>query len=122
MVDDIDVAQQFSLLSLPTASARKAIEMSRTNKKLPHMHIDEKDGGRGSRRASRAGRDGFEGREWSQDREERHENRPRREGRGRSGAEKFLKEGRAKGSRPNVHNQTERNSSRRNGGKKAERF
>ena len=122
MVDDIDVAQQFSLLSLPTASARKAIEMSRTNKKLPHMHIDEKDGGRGSRRASRAGRDGFEGREWSQDRENRQENRPRREGRGRSGAEKFLKEGRAKGSRPNVHNQTERNSSRRNGGKKAERF
>ena len=122
MVDDIDVAQQFSLLSLPTASARKAIEMSRTNKKLPHMHIDEKDGGRGSRRASRAERDGFEGREWSQNREERHENRPRREGRGRSGAEKFLKEGRAKGSRPNVHNQTERNSSRRNSGKKAERF
>ena len=28
MIDDIDVAQQFSLLSLPTSSAKKVVEMS----------------------------------------------------------------------------------------------
>ena len=48
MVDDIDVAQEFSLVSLPAAAAKKAIEMSRKNKKLPHMHVDvkEESGGR----------------------------------------------------------------------------
>lgn len=50
MVDDIDVAQQFSLVSLPSASAKKAIEMSKSNHKLPHMHIDVKEEGRGSRK------------------------------------------------------------------------
>lgn len=52
MVDDIDVAQQFSLVSLPTASAKKAIEMSKSNHKLPHMHLDVKEEGRGSRKHS----------------------------------------------------------------------
>ncbi|MBR1638532.1 MAG: DEAD/DEAH box helicase [Treponema sp.] len=119
MVDDIDVAQQFSLLSLPVASARKAIEMSRSNRSLPHMHIDEKEGGRGSRRAGHAPRENrnFEDKAF---REERQSRPPRRDK--RSGAEKFIKEGRGKGSRPNVHKQTERSSSRKNGGKKAERF
>ncbi|MCR4579795.1 MAG: DEAD/DEAH box helicase [Treponema sp.] len=122
MVDDIDVAQQFSLLSLPVASARKAIEMSKTNRKLPHMHIDEKEGGRGPRRSGR-GDGAFEGRparseQTGRDRRERDGRRSDK----RSGAEKFIKEGRSKGSRPNVHNQTERSSSRRSGSKKAERF
>ena len=53
MVDDIDVAQEFSLLSLPAASAKKAIEMSRKNKKLPHMHIDVKEEGGGRKRNTR---------------------------------------------------------------------
>ena len=53
MVDDIDVAQQFSLLSLPAASAKKAVEMSRKNKKLPHMHIDVKVEGSGRKRNTR---------------------------------------------------------------------
>ena len=53
MVDDIDVAQEFSLLSLPAASAKKAIEMSRKNKKLPHMHIDVKEEGSGRKRNTR---------------------------------------------------------------------
>ena len=39
MVDDIDVAQQFSLLSLPIASAKKAVQMSKENKKLPVYSI-----------------------------------------------------------------------------------
>ena len=50
MVDDIDVAQEFSLVSLPAAAAKKAIEMSRKNKKLPHMHIDVKEEGGGRKR------------------------------------------------------------------------
>ena len=112
MVDDIDVAQQFSLLSLPAASAKKAVEMSRSNKKLPHMHIDvkEEEGGRirNTRRHS----------------ENKHsENRPREEK--REGRKTARKEG------PRVHRQTERSSSRKSGnnasafvkkGKKAERF
>ena len=53
MVDDIDVAQQFSLVSLPVASAKKAVEMSRSNKKLPHMHIDIKEEGSGRKRNTR---------------------------------------------------------------------
>ncbi len=50
LVDDIDVAQQFSLLSLPAMSAKKAVEMSKSNKSLPHMHFDVKEEGRGSRK------------------------------------------------------------------------
>ncbi len=53
MVDDIDLAQEFSLLSLPAASAKKAIEMSRKNKKLPHMHLDVKEEGGGRKRNTR---------------------------------------------------------------------
>ena len=53
MVDDIDVAQEFSLVSLPAASAKKAIEMSRKNKKLPHMHLDVKEEGSGRKRNTR---------------------------------------------------------------------
>ena len=112
LVDDIDVAQQFSLLSLPVASARRAIEMSRNNKKLPHMHFDEKEGGRGPRRPKTEGFD------------------TKREAKsGRTGSRKPA-QGRLKGNRPNVHAPTERTSSRKSGGaslykkpgKKAERF
>ena len=106
MIDDIDVAQQFSLLSLPTASAKKVVEMSKSNHKLPHMHIDTKEEGRGSRKSGR---------------KEERVSRRREEG---------SSKGRAKGNRPNVHTQVERSSSRKTGGasafvkknKKAERF
>ena len=106
MIDDIDVAQQFSLLSLPTASAKKVVEMSKSNHKLPHMHIDTKEEGRGSRKSGR---------------KDERVSRRREEG---------SSKGRAKGNRPNVHTQVERSSSRKTGGasafvkknKKAERF
>ena len=125
LVDDIDVAQQFSLVSLPVASARKAIEMSKTNRKLPHMHFDDKEEGRGPRKPHK---DDFGG---------ERENGGRRERRGgREGSNSFRDResprGRlkAKGNKPNVHAQTERSSSRKSGGaaaykkgnKKAERF
>ena len=125
LVDDIDVAQQFSLVSLPVASARKAIEMSKSNRKLPHMHFDDKEEGRGPRRQHRDdfGGDGEKGgrRERKGGREGGNSFRDRESPRGR------LK---AKGNRPNVHAATERSSSRKSGGaaaykkgsKKAERF
>ena len=121
MVDDIDVAQQFSLVSLPVASAKKAIELSRSSNKIPHMHYDEKEEGRGSRKSGSRSSDS-KGR--SQKSEEKNNSSYRK-------SEKYeRKEGRSKGSRPNVHNQSERSSSRKTGGAslykkgktKAERF
>ena len=115
LVDDIDVAQQFSLVSLPVASARKAIEMSKANHKLPHMHYDEKEGGRGPRKPRG---DGFD--------------KPRSEKSKRDSASRGAPRGRLnpKTNKPNVHTQTERSSSRKSGGaalykkagKKTERF
>ena len=142
MVDDIDVAQQFSLVSLPLASAKKALELSKSNHKIPHMHIDEKTEGRGSRKSgngvsygsgSFAGRrnrpEGLEndGGKRNGDRRSRDGSRGGRDGGRENGR---FKEGRSKGARPNVHNQTERSSSRKTGGAslykksspKAERF
>ncbi len=122
MVDDIDVAQQFSLVSLPVASAKKAIELSKANHKLPHMHLDSKEEGRGSRK-SRGGNGGFKGEA------EHTERRERRRPDGFNGG-KRREGGRSKGNRPNVHTQTERASSRKTSGasiykksnSKAERF
>ena len=108
MVDDIDVAQEFSLLSLPAASAKKAIEMSRKSKKLPHMHLDVKEEDSGRKRNTH-----------------RHSEDKVREQRSSKRAD--IK----KTNRPNVHTQSERSSSRKAGnnasafvkkGKKAERF
>lgn len=104
LVDDIDVAQQFSLASLPTASAKKAVEMSKSNRKLPHIHFDVKEDGRGSRKSrSRGG-------EFSSEK------------RNHSSKQDFKKgriECRQKGSRPNVHTQGERSSKRSTNNAKA---
>ena len=127
LVDDIDVAQQFSLVSLPVASARKAIELSKNNKKIPHMHYDDKEEDRGTRRSRKAD---FEARAGHADKNERS-SRGERSERGERSSRKAPR-GRLnpKGNKPNVHAQTERSSSRKSGGaaaykkgsKKAERF
>ena len=108
LVDQIDVAQQFSLVNLPAASAKKAVEMSKNDKHLPHMHFDMKEEGRGSRKSSRTS---VKDRDLSEKRGER--SRKERDGRGNNTrrGDKHL-EGRSKGSRPNVHTQSERSSSR----------
>lgn len=108
LVDQIDVAQQFSLVNLPAASAKKAVEMSKNDKRLPHMHFDMKEEGRGSRKSSRTS---VKERDLSEKRGER--SRKERDGRGNNTrrGDKHL-EGRSKGSRPNVHTQSERSSSR----------
>jgi len=129
LVDQIDVAQQFSLVSLPIASAKKAVEMSKSDKSLPHMHFDVKEEGRGSRKGGRSDRN----RDFGRDREGRGERGSKDFG-GRGGKERSREngrerkaEGRSKGNRPNVHNQSERSSSRKSNNakafvKKAERF
>ena len=117
MVDDIDIAQEFALVTLPAASAKKAIEMSRSNRKLPHMHLDAKEEGGGRKRNTRRHSD-------DRPREEK------RDGRKSSRGERSSKKADVKKSnRPNVHSQTERSSSRKSnasafvkGKKKAERF
>lgn len=39
-VDNISVTDAFSLATLPTAAAKKAVEMSRQKSNLPHIHVD----------------------------------------------------------------------------------
>ena len=129
LVDDIDVAQQFSLVSLPIASARKAIELSKSNKKIPHMHYDDKEEDRGSRRTRKAAFAERDGREEGSSRSDRP---ARGKGKRDTGKSDKAPRGRlnAKTNKPNVHAQTERSSSRKSGGaaaykksnKKAERF
>lgn len=41
-VDRIDVTENFSLVSLPSESAKLALELSRRDSSVPHMHIDVK--------------------------------------------------------------------------------
>ncbi len=59
MVDRIDVSQNFSLLSLPTSNALRALELSKSRSSLPHMHLDskEEDNFTSRRGRSRRGRD-----------------------------------------------------------------
>ena len=121
MVDDIDVAQQFSLVSLPVASAKKAIELSKSNKKLPHMHFDIKEDGRGSRKGGRSSAKNTANAAID-DLSKKSNERGKRKGDGRSlkdfgtkkgsGKKEFVK-GREKGNRPNVHTQSERSSSKK---------
>jgi len=122
-VDRIDISANFTLLSLPAAAAKKAIELSRRDSAVPHMHIDTKDGGSfDSGRAEFHGENTFRG-----DRR----GGGRRDGRG--GRSKFShgEKSPAGGSyksygRPNVHTPTERSGSaglyKKRPSEKAERF
>ncbi len=145
MVDQIDMAQQFTLLNLPIEAAKRAIEMSQNDNQLPHMHLDAKNdekqgrrrsprgsrggdrGGRGGRdRDNRDNKDGLnfhrEGRDFS----DRRNSRSRSSDRGFDRSSDSFREGRSKGSRPNYHTQSERNGSaslyKRPRAKKAETF
>jgi len=58
MVDRIDCATNFSLVNLPEEVAKKAIEISERDPKIPHMHIDVNAGSSrrgGSNRGERRG-------------------------------------------------------------------
>lgn len=127
-VDRIDMSQNFSLISLPKEAAKRALEISKSDGSVPHIHIDTKDagggfdddGGRGRRRGGgrgrgfgdRGGRDrGFGSRDRGRDRDRgSRRDRDRDFGRGRSS------------SRPNFHTPTERNGSSGFAKRRAERF
>lgn len=96
-VDRIDVADTFSLITLPRDVADKVIEMSRRDSSIPHIHIDSKSdsgrGGRGGRDGGRGfGRGSFGGRSRG----------------GRDSGRDFDRRGRGDNSRPRVHTPTER--------------
>lgn len=59
-VDRIDVAENFSLVSLPIENADKVLELSQGGK-IPHVHVDTKGSNGGGRRGGRD-RGGFGGR------------------------------------------------------------
>ena len=118
MVDDIDVAQQFSLVSLPVTSAKKAIELSKSNHKIPHMHLDSKEEGRGSRKSGSRKLDSLDFERNSA----RHSkfNSKKRSHSLHSPQDDFSRKSEKdrsnfKGKKTNVHNQTERSSSRKSG-------
>lgn len=139
-VDRIDISANFTLLSLPAASAKKALELSKRDSSIPHMHLDTKDsvGFDGERNGSRGGREerpfreergGFGGRRGGFGERGGHGKFGRGERGGRE--DKGAAGGYAGGSykshgRPNVHTPTERSGSaglyRRKSSEKAERF
>lgn len=118
MVDDIDVAQQFSLVSLPVTSAKKAIELSKSNHKIPHMHLDSKEEGRGSRKSSSRKLDSLDF-ERNSDRHSKYNSKKRSHSL-HSPQDDFSRKSEKdrsnfKGKKTNVHNHTERSSSRKIG-------
>lgn len=139
MVDRIDIAQNFSLVSLPKDAAKSALAYAKSNSNIPHMHIDTKDGSfdfdekpRGHRRGRNFGvrqekNDGrhFGGRKFgggSRDFESGRGNRDfsEWERNGRKSERNFKKS-----SRPNFHTPTERvgsSSYNRQRRERAERF
>jgi ATP-dependent RNA helicase DeaD len=128
-VDRIDISANFTLLSLPAASAKKALDLSKRDSSIPHMHADSKEndgfeGGRGGFRGDRGGaREDRGGRRGGfSDRGGR--GRPARGDKGDSGsfgAKPYKAHG-----RPNVHTPTERSGSaglyRKKSSERAERF
>ena len=118
MVDDIDVAQQFSLVSLPVTSAKKAIELSKSNHKIPHMHLDSKEEGRGSRKSGSRKLDSLDF-ERNSDKHSKYNSKKRSHSL-HSQQDDFSRKSEKdrsnfKGKKTNVHNQTERSSSRKSG-------
>ncbi|MBQ9494063.1 MAG: DEAD/DEAH box helicase [Treponema sp.] len=91
VVDRIDIAQNFTLVSLPVASAKRALEMAKGDSDIPHMHIDAKDVARGRK-------DDFDVRHGRRTRAEKKDSHAERRPLSRSRA------------RANVHTPTERNS------------
>jgi ATP-dependent RNA helicase DeaD len=132
-VDRIDMASNFTLLSLPAAAAKKALELSKRGGNIPHMHVDDKEGGGRSGgfggeggRGYRGGHgDGFGGRRGGEGFSGHS---------GGSGGKRGAEGGHAKygdkpykaHGRPNVHTATERSASaglyRKKSSDKAERF
>jgi len=125
-VDAIDMAREFSLVNLPKEAAKKAVEISKRDKSVPHIHLDVKSGDldRSPRRKgyykNEEGGERKEGRE----RDGRRGGRPDRDFKDGKKEGKGGERGRSKGSRPNVHTQSTRNAASlyKKSSPKAERF
>lgn len=63
LVDSIEVTDSFSLATLPAESAKEALDISRRNKRVPHMHIDVKDSRGDSQDFQSGGKKRFSGKE-----------------------------------------------------------
>ena len=113
-VDRIDMAANFTLLSLPADSAKKALELSKRGGDVPHIHVDSKSGGfeKKTRSSFRSDGESFGGKKKA--------GRFERSAGGFS-EKKFKSHGRS-----NVHTPTERSGSaglyRRKSSGRAERF
>ncbi len=114
LVDDIDVAQQFSLVSLPVASAKKAIELSKSNHKIPHMHLDSKEEGRGSIKSGSRKSDSYNFDESGSKSDSKRRRRSSKDDSFKDFSSKS-RHSDSKSKKTNVHNQTERSSSRKSG-------
>lgn len=54
-IDKIDMSAKFSLVTLPIASAKKALELSRLDANVPHFHVDSKTSSKGASKKSSLG-------------------------------------------------------------------
>ena len=84
LVDRIEVTENFSLVSLPPDAAMRALDMTKRDRQLPHMHIDTKANDFAEVSGKRGGRN-FQGgrrfdRPFKQDRGERGDRGERRGG------------------------------------------
>lgn len=124
-VDAIDMAREFSLVNLPKEAAKKAVEISKRDKSIPHIHLDVKTGDldRSPRRKGYFKNDEGGERKEGRDRDGRRGGRPDRERDGKKES-RGGDRGRSKGSRPNVHTQSTRNAASlyKKSSSKAERF
>lgn len=108
LVDRIDISSNFSLVSLPKDAARRALDLCKTGRNVPHMHVDVKessdsfDEGRSRSRRGGRGHGGFGGGDFGG-------RGGHRGGRNRNsfGSERKF-DRKEKTNRPNVHTQTER--------------
>lgn len=87
LVDRIDVAQDFCLISLPANLARDVLERSQKDRSLPHMHVDVKESGGEGRDGMR---DSRSGRGWRRDRNDRREDRFEKSERGEKKSKKSV--------------------------------
>lgn len=121
-VDRIDMSTNFSLVSLPKEAAKRALDMSKDNGRLPHMHVDTKEGDISRKRSRRDDFDGGRrrggsrrGRGFDDDRDfGRDFGGRRRGGRDRFGdrdRDRSFDRGFKSKGRPNVHTPTERTGS-----------
>ena len=86
MVDRIEVADTFSLVSLPYNAGKELLERAKKDRSLPHMHLDSKSGDSfdDDRRGSRGGRGrSFSDRGRDRDRKSDRDGRFSKESRGR---------------------------------------